>query len=112
PEWSAALARLHTASENPAESATVSSGGAQRIRVGSEVQQGNLIQQPVPVYPPLAKQARVQGLVRFHLIIGKDGHVSNVTLISGHPLLAAAAQDAVKRWVYRPTLLNGDPIEV
>jgi TonB family protein len=112
PEWSAALARLHTASENPAESATVSSGGAQRIRVGSEVQQGNLIQQPVPVYPPLAKQARIQGLVRFHLIIGKDGHVSNVTLISGHPLLAAAAQDAVKRWVYRPTLLNGDPIEV
>jgi beta-lactamase regulating signal transducer with metallopeptidase domain len=105
PEWSAALARVH---ENPPSS----SGGAQRFRVGSEVQQGNLIQQPVPVYPPLAKQAHVQGLVRFHLIIGKDGHVSNVTLISGHPLLAPAAQDAVKRWVYRPTLLNGDPIEV
>ena len=105
PEWSAALARVH---ENPPSS----SGGAQRIRVGSEVQQGNLIQQPVPVYPPLAKQAHVQGLVRFHLIIGKDGQVSNVTLISGHPLLAGAAQEAVKRWVYRPTLLNGDPIEV
>jgi TonB family protein len=113
PEWSAALARLHTARENPlAEPAESSSSGAQRIRVGSEVQQGNLIQQPVPVYPPLAKQASIQGLVRFHLIIGKDGHVSNVTLISGHPLLAAAAQEAVKQWVYRPTLLNGDPTEV
>ena len=50
--------------------------------------------------------------MRFNITIGKDGHVGNVTLISGHPLLVPAAQEAVKQWVYRPTLLNGDPVEV
>jgi TonB family protein len=111
-EWPAALARLHAAREiAPAATDAPSSGGV-RIRVGGEVQQSSLLEQPRPVYPPLAKQAGVQGLVRFHVIIGKDGHISNITLISGHPLLTDAAQEAVKQWVYRPTLLNGDPVEV
>jgi protein TonB len=51
-------------------------------------------------------------VVRFNVIIGKDGHMANILLISGHPLLVPAAQEAVKQWVYRPTLLNGDPVEV
>jgi len=84
----------------------------QRIRVGGQVQQANLIRQPKPVYPPLAKQARIQGVVRFNAIIGKDGTIQNLTLMTGHPLLVPAAQEAVKQWLYKPTLLNGEPVEV
>jgi periplasmic protein TonB len=83
-----------------------------RIRVGGNVQAANLIRKVVPVYPPLAKQARIQGTVRFQAIIGKDGTIQNLQLVSGHPLLVSAAQQAVSQWVYRPTLLNGDPVEV
>jgi len=50
--------------------------------------------------------------VKFTAVIGKDGTIQNLTLVSGHPLLVASAQDAVKQWVYQPTLLNGDPVEV
>jgi len=84
----------------------------QRIRVGGNVQSAKLVRQPKPVYPPLAKQARIQGTVRFQAIIGKDGSIQNLQLISGHPLLVPSATDAVKQWVYQPTLLNGEPVEV
>ena len=84
----------------------------ERIRVGGNVQAANLIRKITPVYPPLAKQARVQGTVRFSAIIGKDGAIQNLQLVSGHPLLVPAAQEAVKQWVYKPTLLNGEPVEV
>lgn len=84
----------------------------QRIRVGGNVQAAKLIRQPKPVYPPLAKQARIQGTVRFQAIIGKDGSIQNLQLISGHPLLVPSATEAVKQWVYQPTLLNGEPVEV
>jgi protein TonB len=84
----------------------------QRIRVGGNVQAANLIRKVTPQYPPLAKQARVQGTVRFQAIIGKDGTIQNLQLISGHPLLVPSATDAVKQWLYRPTLLNGEPVEV
>jgi len=83
-----------------------------RIRVGGNVQGAKLVKKPTPVYPPLAKQARIQGTVKFQAVIGKDGTIQNLQLVSGHPLLVAAAQDAVKQWVYQPTLLNGDPVEV
>ena len=65
-----------------------------------------------PLYPPLAKQARIQGVVRFTAIIGKDGNIQNLQLVSGHPLLVEAAKQAVSQWQYKPTLLNGDPVEV
>jgi protein TonB len=65
-----------------------------------------------PVYPPLARQTRVQGTVRLHAIISKDGSVQQLEVMSGHPLLVQAALDAVKQWRYRPTLLNGEPVEV
>jgi len=84
----------------------------QRIRVGGNVQQAKLIRQPKPVYPPLARQARIQGTVRFNAIIGRDGTIQNLQLVTGHPLLVPSAQDAVKQWVYQPTLLNGEPVEV
>src|SRR6202022_1165201 len=86
--------------------------GLQRIRVGGNVQQANLIRKVTPLYPPLAKQARIQGVVRFTAIIGKDGTIQNLQLVSGHPLLVAAAQQAVSQWQYKPTLLNGEPVEV
>ncbi len=76
------------------------------------MQAANLIKKVTPVYPPLAKQARIQGTVRFTAIIGKDGTIQNLQMVSGHPMLVPSATDAVKQWVYRPTLLNGEPVEV
>ena len=82
------------------------------MRVGGNVMQKSLIRKVDPVYPPLAQQASIQGVVRFTAIIAKDGHVQNLTLISGHPLLIESARQAVMQWIYRPTLLNGEPVEV
>ena len=84
----------------------------ERIRVGANVQQANLIRNVDPVYPPLAVQARIQGTVRFTAVIGRDGRVQNLQLISGHPILVVAAREAASQWEYRPTLLNGSPVEV
>jgi len=83
-----------------------------RIRVGGQVQQASLINKVQPVYPPLAKQARIQGVVRLQAVIAKDGNIIELQVLSGHPLLQTAALDAVKQWKYRPTLLNGEPVEV
>ena len=71
-----------------------------------------MIKKVVPVYPLLAKAAGVEGLVRFTALIGKDGKIRNLKVNSGPSPLVDAASDAVKRWVYRPTLLNGQPVEV
>jgi TonB family protein len=83
-----------------------------RIRVGGNVQRCNLLMKVDPVYPALAQQARIQGTVRFQVIISADGHVHNTQLVSGHPLLVQAATEAVQQWVYRPTILNGKAVEV
>jgi TonB family protein len=82
------------------------------IRVGGNVEAQNILTKVNPVYPPLAKQARIQGTVRFNAIIGADGTVQNLQVVSGHPMLVQAALEAVKQWVYKPTLLNGNPVEV
>ncbi len=82
------------------------------IQVGGRVQAAKLTRQIVPAYPALAKSARISGVVRLQGIIGKDGAITNLQLISGHPLLVQAALDAVRQWVYKPTLLNGEPVEV
>ena len=84
----------------------------QRIRVGANVQAANLIHKVEPVYPPLAEQAGIEGTVRFRVIIDKDGRVSNAQLVSGHPVLVDAARDALIQWTYKPTWLNGLPIDV
>lgn len=83
-----------------------------QIRVGGVVQAAKLIDQPEPEYPALARQARVQGTVRFSAAVLKDGAVGNVSLVSGHPLLVPSATEAVRRYRYHPTFLNGEPIEV
>jgi len=83
-----------------------------QIRVGGNVQAAKLLNQPKPAYPPLARQARIQGVVRFNAVIGRDGTIQNLTLVSGHPLLVPSATEAVRQWRYQPTLLNGEPVEV
>jgi len=84
----------------------------ERIRVGGNVQQSKLVSQPRPAYPVEAKAARIQGRVSLSTIIAKDGTVAQIEVMSGHPLLVPAALEAVKQWVYQPTLLNGSPVEV
>jgi protein TonB len=83
-----------------------------QIRVGGNVQSAKLLNQPKPSYPPLARQARIQGVVKFNAVIGRDGTIQNLTLVSGHPLLVPSATEAVRQWRYQPTLLNGEPVEV
>src|SRR5216683_680702 len=84
----------------------------QRIRQGGSVQAALLVNKVTPVYPPLARQTRISGTVRLHAIISKSGSIQSLEVISGHPLLVRAAMDAVQQWRYKPTLLNGEPVEV
>ena len=83
-----------------------------RIRVGGAVQAANLQSKVDPAYPPLARQARIQGTVRFNIGIGRDGGVVALEVVNGHPLLIPAAAEAVRQYRYKPTLLNGHPVEV
>lgn len=84
----------------------------ERIRVGGNVQAANLVRKVTPVYPPLAKQARIQGVVVLEAEISKEGTIENLKVITGHPLLIQAAIDAVKQWRYKPTMLNNEPVPV
>jgi protein TonB len=85
---------------------------AKRIRMGGQVMSKQLKHRVTPAYPKEAQDQRIQGTVRMHVIIGKDGKVILVELISGHPALAQAALDAVRKWEYKPVLLNGEAVEV
>jgi protein TonB len=84
----------------------------QKVRVSQGVSQGLLIKKVQPPYPPLARQARIQGQVVLQADISKDGTIQNLRLVSGHPMLAPAAIEAVKQWRYKPYYLNGEPVEV
>ena len=90
------------------------SGQPHRIRVGGNVQQANLISETKPIYPGLARQAGIEGTVLLEAIIGKEGNVVNFRVVNTlvNPELVKAAVAAVKQWLYKPTLLNGEPIEV
>jgi protein TonB len=81
-------------------------------RVGGDVQRAKQVYAPLPLYPPLARQQRISGVVRLNAVIAKDGTVEQLSVASGHPLLIRAAVEAVSQWRYRPTLLNGEPVEV
>lgn len=96
------------APEPPPEHAPV----PDRIEVASEIQEGMLQTMIHPVYPPIARQARIQGDVRLKAVIDRQGKIVELKVVSGNALLAAAARDAVERWRYRPTLLHGQPVEV
>jgi periplasmic protein TonB len=95
---------VRTAAARPAQPA--------RIKVGGVVQEAKLISKPAPVYPTLAVRTRATGVVRLAAVIGTDGRIRELRSLGGHPMLVTAAMDAVRRWVYRPTLLNGEPVEV
>jgi protein TonB len=84
---------------------------ARRIRVGI-MENARFIRKVEPVYPDEAKAARIEGLVDIRVVIGSDGRVLQATRISGDPVLATAAADAIRQWQYEPTLLNGNPVEV
>lgn len=86
--------------------------GSARIRVGANVQAAKLVHLEQPVYPQGAKELGIQGTVILHAIISKDGSVKNLYLDEGQCLLAQSAMDAVGKWRYSPTMLNGDPMEV
>ena len=83
-----------------------------RIRVGGNGQAASLVNKVTPQYPPIAKTAHVSGTVVLHAIIAKDGSIQELQYISGPPLLMKSAMDAVREWRYKPTMLNGDPVEV
>ena len=78
----------------------------------SNMLKGNLIRRVDPVYPPLARSARIQGPVVLVAVISKAGAIENLRAVSGHPMLVPAAIDAVRQWMYRPYILNSEPIEV
>ncbi|HEY2842703.1 MAG TPA: energy transducer TonB, partial [Bryobacteraceae bacterium] len=82
------------------------------VAVGGDVQSAKLLKQVVPSYPQTARQLRIFGTVHLLGIIAKDGSIQRLQVLSGHPLLRQAAIDAVSQWIYRPTILNGQAVEV
>ncbi len=103
------IAGANRAVVSPAKPESLAS---ERLRVGGNVMATHLITKVPPSYPPAAKQARIQGTVRINAFIGKDGHILELQLVSGHPLFVPPTIEAVKQWVYEPTLLNGNAVEV
>jgi protein TonB len=89
-------------------------GGAtgKRIRVAGEIKAAKLVSHDKPVYPPLARNARIQGTVPLQALIGTDGTVEDLKVLSGQPLLIKSAMDAVSQWRYQPTRVNGKPVKV
>jgi len=82
------------------------------FRIPQGVSAGLLINRVPPIYPPLARQARIQGTVVLKAMINRMGDVVSLDLVSGHPVLAPAAIEAVKQWRYRPYMLNGKAVDV
>lgn len=82
------------------------------IVVSKGVQEAMILSKTIPVYPPIALKARIEGVVHLTALISREGMVTQLKVISGHPILVPAAIEAVKQWRYRPTLLNGTPVEV
>jgi protein TonB len=78
----------------------------------SHMSEGDLIRKTLPVYPPLARMARIQGQVVLQAVISKQGVIENLKVVTGHPMLVPAAIDAVRQWRYRPYVLNNEPVEV
>ena len=83
----------------------------QKLRISSGALEANAIHQVKPPYPPLAQQARIEGVVKLLVTVGKDGSIENVRVVSGHKMLAQAALEAVRQWRFKPALLNGEPWE-
>jgi protein TonB len=104
--------RPHVSEPHPAPVATAPSPVVKQVPVGGRVKMAEVVHRVEPQYPAIARQARVQGVVELVGVIATDGHLKELRLVSGHPLLAHAAMEAVSRWIYKPTTLNGEPVEV
>jgi len=104
--WNAIGASLRPPVAMPAPPPTI-----RQFRTSSMLQ-GSLVHRVEPVYPPMARMARVQGAVVLEAVISKTGTMQNLRLISGHPMLVPVAIEAVSQWRYKPYLLNGEAIEV
>ncbi len=88
------------------------SAQAKVLRVGGSVMEAKIIRRVMPEYPKLARDMRISGVVRLVGVIGRDGAIKELKVAQGHPLLVNAALNAVRQWIYSPTLLNGEPVEV
>jgi protein TonB len=106
-----AIPGLGTAPGIPAPAIPRPSAPAAAPKAGGQLQQAQLISSKPPDYPLVAKQAHVQGVVVVSAIVGVDGKVKSASAVSGPPLLQKAAVDAVRQWIYKPTTLNGAPVE-
>ena len=82
------------------------------LKLSEPVVAAQLISRIEPRYPPLARQLRLSGTVVLHAIIGRDGNINGLQVVSGSPYFVQAALEAVRQWRYRPTLLDGEPVEV
>jgi TonB family protein len=116
PAWRLAMARCLSAPllliSLTSLAAPQATPNPERVRIVDTIISDQLVVRVAPIYPPLARQARIQDTVVLDIVIDKSGGVQNVEKVSGHPLLAPAAIEAVKQWRYTPYLLNGDPVEV
>jgi protein TonB len=95
----------------PSSSSSSPGSDPKNVKQGGQIQQAVLIARKEPEYPKIAKQTGAKGMVTLSATIGKDGKLRNIKVVSGHPMLQNAAIEAVKQWIYRPTLLNGTPVE-
>jgi protein TonB len=112
PQQPAAQPPVTTTPPPAAQAPVAQPPAAQPLKVGGNVQEAKLVRRTTPVYPPLARQARVTGVVRVEATVGRDGKITQAAAVSGPPLLRQAAADAVRQWLYQPSLLNGQPVEV
>jgi len=96
---------------DPPPATTAKKPVSKPLRIAS-MEASQLVHKVQPAYPEMAKQVRVQGVVEFTAIIGKTGSIEHLQLVRGHPLLVKAAEEAILQWKYKPTLLNGEPVEV
>lgn len=111
PEWPEALRILHLVREGKYREGEEWPSSDKRLPIGSAVVEANLLRGVPPEYPALARQVRLQGMVRLRVSIDREGRVSKIENAMGHPLLVKAARAAVEQWVFRPTLKNGIPVE-
>lgn len=101
-----------TNSSNEQRQLWARSAAPAQVRISGAVAAGQIVSKVNPIYPPEAKAKGIEGTVRLHAIIGRDGTVQQLAAMSGPPELVPSAMDAVKQWVYKPYLLNGEPVEV
>jgi len=112
PTGSSTLPRFDGAAAPPTVKPDAAKPAETPVSVSSGVQSAKLIKQVLPVYPQPARQLRISGTVHLLGIIARDGTIQKLQVQSGHPLLRQAAVEAVSQWIYRPTILNGQPVEV